>query len=227
MPCCPRATSCSAAPRRWEISSDYFALVDRKNKIYARRHVAETAALDVGLGVNVAEPTQPVPSSTPHRTSATLASLAERKILELYGPPGVLVNDDFDVVHIRGRTRGYLEPMPGAPSFNILRLARPDLHVELRRVLTEARTNNRRASIDCRITEDGNVRPITIEVIPVVDPETKVRCFMVLFHEEKGAQQGVETGAQSLHEASDAAVLGEAARRRKTPGRRSSNASWS
>jgi two-component system CheB/CheR fusion protein len=183
--------------------SDYFAIVDRKNKIYARRHVAETAGLEVGLGGNVAVPTQPVPSSTPHRTGTTLASLAERKILELYGPPGVLVNDDFDVIHIRGRTRGYLEPMPGAPSFNILRLSRPDLHVELRRVLTEARTNNRRASIDCRISEDANVRPITIEVIPVADPETKVRCFMVLFHEEKGAQQGVETGAQSLHEASD------------------------
>ena len=30
--------------------TDYFALVDRKNKIYARRHVAETAALDVGVG---------------------------------------------------------------------------------------------------------------------------------------------------------------------------------
>jgi two-component system, chemotaxis family, CheB/CheR fusion protein len=180
--------------------ADYFALVDRKNKIYARRHVAETASLDVGLGVKLPEPTQPVPSSTPHRTSAMLASLAERKILELYGPPGVLVNDDFDVVHIRGRTRGYLEPMPGAPSFNILRLARPDLHVELRRALTEARTNNRRASVDCRINEGGIVRPITIEVIPVVEPETKVRCFMVLFHEEKGTDRG----PSSLHEVDDA-----------------------
>ena len=177
--------------------TDYFSLVDRKNKIYSRRQVAETAALEVGLGVKIPEPTQPVPSSSGHRSSATLASLAERKILELYGPPGVLINDDFDVVHIRGRTRGYLEPMPGAPSFNILRLARPDLHVELRRVLTETRSNNRRTSVDCRITEDGTVRPITIEAIPVVDPETKLRCFMVLFHEEKNVQ--------AAQEASDAA----------------------
>jgi two-component system CheB/CheR fusion protein len=177
--------------------TDYFALVDRKNKIYSRRHVAETAALDVGLGVKLPEPPQPVPSTAGHRSTATLASVAERKILELYGPPGVLVNDDFDVVHIRGRTRGYLEPMPGAPSFNILRLARPDLHVELRRVLQEARSRNGRASVDCRIAEEGTVRPITIEVIPVVDPETKVRCFMVLFHEERNLQ--------SAREASDAA----------------------
>ncbi len=183
---------------------DYFALVDRKNKIYARRHVAETAALDVGLGVKVPEPTQPVPSSTTYRASATLASLAERKILELYGPPGVLVNDDFDVVHIRGRTRGYLEPMPGAPSFNILRLARPDLHVELRRVLTEARTNERRASIEARLTEDGKVRSITIEVIPVVDPETKVRCFMVLFHEGGADDKTDDKAAPSAPDGGDA-----------------------
>ena len=163
--------------------TDYFAIVDRKSKIYARRQVAETAALEVGLGVTIPEPTQPAPSASGHRTNATLASLAERKILELYGPPGVLVNDDLDVVHIRGRTRGYLEPMPGAPSFNILRLARPDLHVDLRRALQEARSKNGRASVECRLVEDGAVRPITIEVIPVVDPETKVRCFMVLFHD--------------------------------------------
>jgi two-component system, chemotaxis family, CheB/CheR fusion protein len=40
-----------------------------------------------------------------------------------------------------------------------------------------------------------------------VEPETKVRCFMVLFHEEKdkgkGREQGAETGAHSLHEVSD------------------------
>ena len=84
---------------------------------------------------------------------------------------------------------------------------------------TEARSNNRRASVDCRVTEDGTVRPITIEVIPVVDPETKVRCFMVLFHEEKNVQ--------AAQEASDAAIGPDAVRRRKTPGRRSSNASWS
>ncbi len=163
--------------------SDHFALVDRKNKIYSRRHVAESAALDVGLGAKVPEPTQPAPASVGHRTSATLASLAERKILELYGPPGVLVNDNLDVVHIRGRTGGYLEPMPGAPSFNILRLARPELHVELRRVLQEARAKNGRASVVCRLSEEGIARQLTVEVIPVIDPETKARCFMILFHE--------------------------------------------
>jgi two-component system CheB/CheR fusion protein len=177
--------------------ADYFAIVDRKSKIYSRRQVAETAALEVGLGAKILEPTQPVPSSTGHRTGTTLASLAERKILELYGPPGVVVNDDLDVIHIRGRTRGYLEPMPGAPSFNILRLARPDLHVELRRVLQEARSKNTRATIECRIVDEGAARPITIEVIPVSDPETKARCFMVLFHDASSnllpARRGSET----------------------------------
>ena len=163
--------------------SDYFAIVDRKSKFYSRRHVATTAPLDVGLGVKIPETTQPLPLSAGHRASANLAGLAERKILELYGPPGVVVNDDLDVVHIRGRTRGYLEPMPGAPSFNLLRLARPDLHVELRRVLQEARSKNGRASVECRIVENGAARTVTIEVIPIVEPETKVRCFMVLFHE--------------------------------------------
>ena len=82
-----------------------------------------------------------------HDAAANLASLADRKVLELYGPPGVVVNEDLDVVHIRGRTGAYLEPMPGAPSFNILRLARPDLHVELRRALHEAKTSGTRVTV--------------------------------------------------------------------------------
>jgi two-component system CheB/CheR fusion protein len=172
--------------------SDYFAIVDRKSKFYSRRHVATTAPLDVGLGVKIPE-TQPLPLSASHRASANLAGLAERKILELYGPPGVVVNDDLDVIHIRGRTRGYLEPMPGAPSFNLLRLARPDLHIELRRVLQEARSKKARASVECRVVEDGTARTVTIEVIPIVEPETNVRCFMVLFHEPAESRPAGET----------------------------------
>ena len=192
--------------------SDYFAIVDRKNKLYSRRHVAITAPLDVGLGVKIPETTQALPLSAGHRASANLAGLAERKILELYGPAGVVVNDDLDVVHIRGRTRGYLEPMPGVPSFNILRLARPDLHVELRRVLHEARSKNGRASIEARVVENGTARTVTIEVIPIVEPETKVRCFMVLFHEapeSPPAGETPETEAAVTPESGENERLGE------------------
>jgi two-component system CheB/CheR fusion protein len=75
--------------------------------------------------------------------------------------------------------------MPGAPSFNILRLARPELHVDLRRALHEAKASNERVAVEARLTDDGTTRIVEIEVMPVVEPETKSRCFLLLFHEPK------------------------------------------
>jgi two-component system CheB/CheR fusion protein len=163
--------------------TDYFSLVDRKNKLYAKRQVAATAAFDVGFGVRRPEALPSLPSSTARRSGVNLSGLADRKILEIYGPPGVVINEDLDVIQIRGRTRGYLEPMPGAPSFNVLRLARPDLHAELRRAIHEAKSTNRRATVEAQVKDGGVARAVTIEVLPLVDPETKVRCLMVLFQE--------------------------------------------
>src|SRR5262249_59793775 len=76
------------------------------------------------------------------RQGVNIAVLAERKVLEMYGPPGVVITGDMEVVHIRCHTGPYLEPMPGTPSFNLLRLARPELHVDLRRTIHAAQTSN-------------------------------------------------------------------------------------
>jgi two-component system CheB/CheR fusion protein len=165
-------------------SGDLFSLVDRKNKIYSKKSGAPSAGLDIGFGVRHADAMPTIDPSVNHRTTTSLSSLAERKILELYAPPGVVVNDELDVIHIRGRTGAYLEPMPGAPSFNILRLARPSLHVDLRRAIKEAQTTNGRSSVTCRLNEAGNVRVIQIEVIPLLEPESKTRCLLILFHED-------------------------------------------
>ena len=166
-------------------SSEYFTLVDRKNKIYSRRNVGAAPALDFGLGVQAPEPTPAIQPAIAQRSASSLAIVAERKILDLYAPPGVVLNEDFDIVHIRGRTGPYFEPMPGAPSFNILRLARPELHVDLRRALHQAKLDNERVRAETRLTDDGQTRVVELEVLPVVEPDTKSRCFLLLFHEPK------------------------------------------
>ena len=166
-------------------SSEYFSLIDRKNKIYSRRNVGAMPALDLGFGVQAPEPTPAIQPAVAQRSASSLAIVAERKILDLYAPPGVVLNEDFDIVHIRGGTGPYFEPMPGAPSFNILRLARPELHVDLRRALHQAKEDNQRVMVDTRLTDDGETRVVELEVLPVVEPDTKSRCFLLLFHEPK------------------------------------------
>jgi two-component system CheB/CheR fusion protein len=164
-------------------ASEWFSLLDRKNKIYGKKQVPSVSTGDFGLGGQAQESATPTPKGLSHRPMVNLATLADRKILDLYGPPGVVINDDLEVLHIRGRTGPFLDPTPGAPSFNIFRLARPELHVDLRRSIHEAQAKNARVGVECKLKDGATTRPFKLEVLPLTDPETKSRCLLVLFHE--------------------------------------------
>ncbi len=161
-------------------SSDLFSLVDRTNKLYAKKHVASVAAFDLGYGAHVPEVLVPPRS---YRPSINVASLADRKLLEIYAPPGVVINQDLEVLHFRGQTGPYLEPAPGAASLNILRLARQELHVDLRRAVHEAQTTRQPVSVESSLTHEGKLTRVRIEVFTIPDPETNSSCLLVLFRE--------------------------------------------
>ncbi len=166
-------------------ASEFFTLVDRKNKIYSKRHVASLGSLDIAFGVQTTETARAAEVPATQRATNNLTNTVERKIVELYGPPGVVINDDLDVVHIRGRTGPYLEPMPGAPSFNILRMARPALHAELRRAIHEAKSRRERVTLETHLTEGEVNRTVAIEVVPITEPESKAPFLLVMFRESR------------------------------------------
>ena len=170
-------------------SGDLFTLVDRTNKIYARKHVEAVPGLDIGFGVQAQAIPQSLHAATGMRSGLNIAAIAERKVLEMYGPPGVVITGDLEVVHIRGHTGPYLEPMAGTPSFNLLRLARPELHVELRRIVHEAQTKNMRVPGVCKFNDDGVLRQVDLEAIPLGETGTKTRLLLVLFQEPKAAKE--------------------------------------
>lgn len=57
--------------------------------------------------------------------------LLERFLLNHYAPPSVLINSNFEVLYIHGRTGKYLEPALGEANLNITQMAREGLKMEL------------------------------------------------------------------------------------------------
>src|SRR5205085_12583971 len=114
------------------------------------------------------------------RPTVNLQQLADRHVLERYGPPGVVINENLDILQFRGHTGAYLEPAPGAASFNLLRLARPDLQLELRRVVKQALQGSVPVRADARLKHPDGVRAVTLEALPIVEPETKSKCLLLL-----------------------------------------------
>ena len=61
-----------------------------------------------------------------------MAQIADRKVIEKYAPPGVIVDERLDVLQFRGRIGPYLEPAAGVATLNVLKLVRPELLMALR-----------------------------------------------------------------------------------------------
>ena len=67
-----------------------------------------------------------------------LQKKADELVLSRYSPPGVIVNSRMEVLHFRGKTGPYLEPSPGTASFNLTKIVRSELVMDLRTAFNEA-----------------------------------------------------------------------------------------
>jgi two-component system CheB/CheR fusion protein len=165
---------------------DLFASVDRKNKIYVRRQVAVPAGLEMTF---VPTPLDQVRAAPAARPALHVNGLADRKVLELYGPPGVVINEDLEILQFRGHTGPYLDPAPGIPSFNLLRVARFEFHVELKRAIQEAISQQQRTTTEVTYSFEGQPVTVKIDVVPFTDPDLKTRWLLVLFHKLPPVQE--------------------------------------
>ncbi len=162
-------------------TGDYFALLDRKHRIYNKNPVVSHPPMFLPR-----EEDKVLIGATPRTSSQnTLAAdyqvRADRLVLAEYAPPGVLINENFDVLQFRGETRPFLSQPAGQPTVNLLRLVREGLFLELRSALTETKNSNqpvRRERVQFR--DEHEVRQLTLRVLPI-QSGSDGRCFLVLF----------------------------------------------
>jgi two-component system, chemotaxis family, CheB/CheR fusion protein len=111
---------------------------------------------------------------------------ADEMVIARYSPPGVVVNEELEIAQIRGLTGDWLEPAPGKPSLNVLKMVRQGLAFELRSALHKAKTDNQpvvKESIPLQSRERQQL--VTIEVIPLLN--TVERYYLVLFRDTLAA----------------------------------------
>ncbi|MEA5582386.1 chemotaxis protein CheB [Nodularia harveyana UHCC-0300] len=162
---------------------DLFALVDRKNKIYSRKITATRLGMDLITNNYPLETvnTQP-PVSADTWSDVELYKAADLIVLNDYAPVGVIINEDWEILQFRGYTSPYLQPPLGRPNFNLLKMAKDELRLELRTTIHQAKNKQVPVSKSgIQMRDNQQVRQVKIDVVPFKPPAARECYFLVLF----------------------------------------------
>jgi len=180
---------------------DLFELVDPRAKIYSRKsgppRNTAISPLVARPGQSVGAPARPGATRETAFLGAETHKEADRLLLARYGPPSVLVTHDFEVVQFRGDTGPYLSPPAGRASFNLLKMLREGLLMQVRGALERARANGRPARAEgLRVRSNGGFRDVNVEVVPLGTEPREGGALLVIF--EDPSEPGVARARAAL-----------------------------
>ncbi len=187
-----------------DTAANLFVTVDKKHRIYRSESIARAAARIPVHPLNLPLPRGVAPQTTGTRERQKI-SFAElhQKLLEQYAPPSVIINADYDIVHLSGRAGRFLRFADGEPSHNLLKVVHPELRLDLRTALFQAaRTGKSYEARRVRIKSDERDFFVNMIARPVSDDATGAahNYFLVVFDEVEGVTvaEGVAPPASEI-----------------------------
>jgi len=167
--------------------SEFFTPLDKKNRIFQKKNSPAR------MQTYFSSPDFNLHPSTDAKIAAQPAPMleqeVERLLLQRFAPASIVVNEQRDIVHFRGKTGPYLEPATGQPTFNLAKMAREGLLVDLRAALTEARKKNatvRRSGV--RVRANSHTHQVNFEVSPLRRQPSGEHFYLIVFRKADPAQ---------------------------------------
>jgi two-component system CheB/CheR fusion protein len=154
-----------------------------KGIAYMKRPVASKA----NFGLAIHEPYIPKDSVKKNfvveKPLANLEKEVERVLVNRYAPPGVVINENMDILIFRGNTSPYISPSSGEATLNLMKMAREELRVELQTAVYLAKKQKetvKREGIGFR--HNGDYKEINIEIVPMTTSPKETN-FLILFED--------------------------------------------
>ncbi|MFN6569424.1 chemotaxis protein CheB [Dendronalium sp. ChiSLP03b] len=165
--------------------SDLFSVVDKKYKIYARKVASAQIGIDLPASNYLVETANPRFTAGEHYwNDLDIQKQADSIVLSKYAPVGVVVNNNLEILQFRGQTAPYLQPSPGRASFNLLKMVKEDLRLELRTAIHQAKNQEMPISKESlQIRENDRIRQVKIDVIPFKPTAAQESYFLILFED--------------------------------------------
>ncbi|TDO73147.1 PAS domain S-box-containing protein [Flavobacterium chryseum] len=178
-------------------ASDLYSVHNRENHIFQRRQVTPRA--------------YPIPESTPslnfdkfknddtsqEQEKKMLDRISfgdlHQQLLEEYAPPSLVVNEDFEILHLTERAGQFLQISGGEPSKNLLKLIKPELRLELRSALYQSA--QRQSAVEARglkVNINDKTETINVKVRPVLRSGDTAKGFILIIFEPGKDETGQE-----------------------------------
>lgn len=105
-----------------------------------------------------------------------------QRMLELYAPPSLVLNEDYNIVHLSNQAVQYLQLTGGEPSQNILKIVRDELRADLRNALYQAaRQSISTATRQLKVRLNDVTETIIIHVRPALAKDIAQGFILVIF----------------------------------------------
>lgn len=134
-----------------------------------------------------------------------LELLANGFLLENFSPPGVLVNENGDILFISGRTGKYLEPAVGKANLNIFAMLRDGIRQEFSSAFHKAVVSKETVVLhNLKIGSEGNFQLVNVDIQWIDKPVLLNGLLMIIFIDIPGLSEGdpfkydkIKTGRKS------------------------------
>jgi two-component system, chemotaxis family, CheB/CheR fusion protein len=164
---------------------EFFAPVNKKHKIFVKKAVTDRLYHDFAANLYPRE--TEATDRTGERNEANLGREQQREadhiVLRSYAPPGVVVNENMEILQFRGAIGPYVDPAPGRASLHLLKIAKKEFVAELRAAVDQAKKSQasvKRKSVEFR--RNGQSRAVSISVEPL-GSSNENRQYLILFEQ--------------------------------------------
>jgi len=164
--------------------SDIFAAEDHKHKLFSRKAGNAIApSLDWLSAEHEDAPPTPARIALP-ALPTDFQREAEQVLLSRYIPPALVVDSDLRIVHFQGDTGPYLALSTGPPTFQLLKMIRPEFVVELRSAISKAKREGVKASTGVLLFDhNGRSGHVRLDVEPLRKSAPRKQDFLIVFKE--------------------------------------------
>jgi len=153
---------------------DLFTLVDTEHRIYAKRETARKpypfrSGSGAAFGGGHAEKKAAAEPPVELWNVGDVRQEVDRILLSRYSLAGVVVDEELEVLEIRGKASTFLSLPAGKVSFNLLKLIpETSLFLEVEKLVHQVRQSGETARLErIPFDHDGHSGEVTVEVVPL------------------------------------------------------------